>query len=255
MLTEGEERRYARQLPLLGIEGQERLKGAGVLIAGAGGLGSVSSYYLAAAGVGHIRIADSDVVDLSNLNRQILHRVPGLRKALSAEEALRSLNPTIEVEGVDVCISESSIDYLLNDIDIIVDAMDSFEARYILNLAALEHALPLVHGAVSGFDGQVTTIIPGRTACLRCVFPKPPPRAAPPVIGATCGIIGSIQAMEAIKMLTGLGEPLASRLLIWDGRCAQMDEIPIERNERCPDCGGRSVSGEAGFRDDSREEP
>lgn len=241
MLTE-ETRRYARQIPLLGIEGQERLKGSGVLVAGAGGLGSASSCYLAAAGVGHIRIADSDAVEISNLNRQILHRIPGIRKAISAEEALHSLNPTIEVEGVDICISESSIDDLLNEIDIIVDASDSFELRYILNSAALEHSLPLIHGAVSGFDGQVTTVIPGRTACLRCIFPRPPPRDSPPVIGATCGIIGSIQAMEVIKILTGLGEPLANRLLIWDGRCAQMDEISIERNERCPDCGSRNGS-------------
>lgn len=242
MLTEAEANRYSRQIPLLGIDGQERLKGSGVLIAGAGGLGSVSSYYLAAAGVGHIRIADSDAVDLSNLNRQILHRIPGIRKAVSAEETLRSLNPTIEVEGVDICISESSIDDLLDGMDLIIDAMDNFEGRYILNSAALEHDLPLVHGAVSGFDGQVTTMIPGRTACLRCIFPRPPPRDAPPVIGATCGIIGSIQAMEAIKMLTGSGELLANRLLIWDGRCSQMDEIMIERNERCPDCGGMNVS-------------
>lgn len=236
MLT-GETERYSRQIPLIGIEGQDRLSRSGVLIAGAGGLGSASSYYLAAAGVGRIRIADSDEVEISNLNRQILHRVPGIRKAISAEEALRSLNPTIDVEGVDICISESSIDDLLDDIDLIVDATDSFDVRYILNSAALEHRLPLVHGAVSGFDGQVTTIIPGMTACLRCVFPRPPPRDAPPVMGATCGIIGSIQAMEAIKMLTGSGEPLANRLLIWDGRCAQMDEISIERDERCPDCG------------------
>lgn len=245
VLTE-ETRRYARQIPLIGIEGQERLTGSGVLVAGAGGLGSASSCYLAAAGVGHIRIADSDAVEISNLNRQILHRIPGIRKAISAEEALRSLNPTIEVEGVDICISESSIDDLLNGIDIIVDATDSFELRYILNSAALEHGLPLIHGAVSGFDGQVTTVIPGRTACLRCVFPRPPPRDSPPVIGATCGIIGSIQAVETIKMLTGLGEPLANRLLIWDGRCARMDEISIERNERCPDCGGRSISDDTG---------
>lgn len=242
MLTEMEANRYSRQIPLLGIDGQERLKGSGVLIAGAGGLGSASSLYLAAAGVGHIRIADSDSVDLSNLNRQILHRIPGVRKAVSAEETLRSLNPAIEAEGVEICISADSIDELLDGIDLIIDAMDSFEGRYILNSAALEHDLPLVHGAVSGFDGQVTTVIPGRTACLRCIFPRPPPRDAPPVIGATCGIIGSIQAMEAIKVLTGSGEPLANRLLIWDGRCSQMDEIPIGRNERCPDCGGRNVS-------------
>lgn len=241
MLTEAEVARYSRQIPLLGIEGQERLRRSGVLIAGAGGLGSVSSYYLAAAGVGRIRIVDFDTVDLSNLNRQILHRIPGVRKAVSAEETLRSLNPTIEVEGVDICISESSIDDLVDDIDLIVDAMDSFEVRYILNSAALKHGLPLVHGAVSGLDGQVTTIIPGRTACLRCVFPRPPPRDAPPVIGATCGIIGSIQATEAIKMLTGVGELLLNRLLIWDGRCAQMDEISIERDAGCPDCNGRSM--------------
>lgn len=237
MPRDWENSRYARQIPLLGVKGQEILNRSRVLIAGAGGLGSASSSYLAAAGVGFIRIVDCDHVELSNLNRQILHRTPGLRKAISAEDALKSLNPSIEVEGLDVCISRNTIDDLVAGVDLIIDAMDNFEVRYILNYAALEYDLPLLHGAVSGFDGQATTIIPGRSPCLRCIFPKAPPKETPPVIGATCGVIGSIQATEAIKLLVGSDGLLINRLLIWDGRCSQMDEIHVARNELCPECG------------------
>jgi molybdopterin/thiamine biosynthesis adenylyltransferase len=239
MLDQSDEARYERQVRLFGAEGQRRLERATALVVGAGGLGSSVSVYLAVAGVGRIVVVDGDVVEMSNLNRQILHWTKdiGRPKAVSAAETIRELNPEVEVGAVSLFADEENLAGLVGEADLVVDALDNFPSRYLLNRAALDEGVPLFHGAISGFDGQATTIIPKRTPCLRCVFPRSPPKETSPALGATCGVIGSIQASEAIKYLTGEGKLLSGRLLIWDGLRAKCDEIPIERNPRCPHCG------------------
>lgn len=238
MLNDAEKRRYSRQILLFGEDGQERLKRTSVFIAGAGGLGSVVSIYMAAAGFGKIRIVDCDAVELSNLNRQILHANAdvGRAKARSAYETLTGINPEIEVEALEETISEESIDSLLQGCHLIMDAMDNFPVRYLLNQTALRSKIPLFHGAISGYQGQATTIIPGKTACLSCIFPRAPPASVFPALGSTCGVIGSIQAAEAVKYVTGCGKLLENRLLLWDGLHACLDEMAYERNTACRVC-------------------
>jgi molybdopterin/thiamine biosynthesis adenylyltransferase len=239
MITGEERQRYHRQLLMLGEKGQARLKASRVLIAGAGGLGTVIATYLAAAGIGTLRIADCDVVEATNLNRQILHWGGdiGRPKTASVAEKLSALNTLVRVEEVLVRIDEGSVDSAAADCNLIIDALDNFPTRYLLNRAALRKGIPFIHGAVRGLQGQATTVLPGKTPCLRCLFPKSPPTELFPIIGATCGVIGSIEATEAIKLLTGQGEPLAGRLLIWDGLAACADALAIERNPACPECG------------------
>jgi len=238
MLTKEELKRYQRQILLFGEAGQGKLKEAKVFIAGAGGLGSSVAIYLAVAGIGKITIADHDTVELSNLNRQILHRDSeiGRKKVDSAREKLTRMNPDIEVVVTSLTIEPGNADELVGDADLIVDAMDNFPTRYLLNKAALTRNVPLFFGAVNGFYGQTTTIIPGKTACLRCIFPAPPPSAIFPVVGATPGIIGCIQATEVIKYIVGLGNLLENRLLIWDGLQATADEVLLKKNPECEDC-------------------
>lgn len=245
MITDEEQKRYHRQILMLGEAGQEKLKAARVLIAGAGGLGTVISLYLAAAGVGTLRVVDRDIVEASNLNRQILHWGGdiGRPKTASVSEKLADLNSLIRVEEVAGRIDETSIDAITEDCDLIVDAMDNFPTRYLLNRTALRKGIPFIHGAVRGLYGQATTVLPGKTPCLRCIFPGSPPREIFPIIGATCGVIGSIEATEVIKLLTGRGEPLAGRLFIWDGMAASADSLVVERNPACPDCGRAGHSG------------
>jgi molybdopterin/thiamine biosynthesis adenylyltransferase len=239
MITDEERNRYARQILMIGEKGQERLKASRVLVAGAGGLGTVISLYLAAAGVGHLRIIDCDVVEASNLNRQILHWSEdlGRPKTTSVEEKLASLNPLIHIEAVSCRIAEENAGEVARGCDLIVDAMDNFPTRHLLNRAAVEKGIPFIHGAVRGLFGQATTVIPGETPCLRCLFPANPPREVFPIIGATCGVIGSIEASEAIKLLTGQGKPLAGRLFLWDGLAGSADSLTIEKDPCCPVCG------------------
>ncbi|RQD81051.1 MAG: HesA/MoeB/ThiF family protein [Methanocalculus sp. MSAO_Arc2] len=239
MLSEGERTRYSRQIMLFGEEGQEKLKQATVFIAGAGGLGSPISLYLAAAGIGTIIIVDNDTVDLSNLNRQIIHFTPdvGERKTASAQRKLNAINPGITISGIDATIDRENVDELIGDADGIVDAMDNFETRYILNSAAIRKKIPYFHGGIHGFSGQATTIIPGKTACLRCIFPSPPPQETFPVLGVTAGLIGMVEANEVIKYLIGSQELLANRLLLWDGARSEIDVITVEQNPSCPVCG------------------
>ncbi|MHC1574226.1 MAG: HesA/MoeB/ThiF family protein [Candidatus Methanogasteraceae archaeon] len=231
--------RYDRQIPLFGEDGQERIRDASVFIAGAGGLGSPSAIYLTAAGIGKIVIADFDTVDVSNLNRQILHWNDdvGRMKADSAREKLAKINPDVEIDVMSEKIDEDNAFKLVCGSDLIVDAMDNFRARYLLNKAAIARNIPLVHGAVHGFVGQVTTVIPGETPCLRCIFPETPPEGIFPITGATCGVVASVQVNEVLKYITGTGTPAANRLLFWDGSNATMSEIPIERDPGCVDCG------------------
>lgn len=234
-----EREKYSRQILLFGEEGQEKLKNSRVMVVGAGGLGSPISTYLAIAGVGKIILADFDSVELSNLNRQFLHHEKdiGRSKIESAKEKLLSINPGIEVETIGEMISESNIESLIPECDIIVDALDNLETRHLLNRLAVKRRIPLVHGAVTGYDGQVTTIIPGKTPCLYCIFPRISKKAVFPILGATSGVIGSIQANEVIKFLTGKGKLLEGRLLFWNGFSGTFSEISLSKLNYCPVCG------------------
>ena len=238
MLGKEELERYSRQIMLFGEDGQKRLKDARVFIAGAGGLGCPIALYLAVAGVGHLRIADRDSVELSNLNRQVLHWESdiGREKVLSVEDKLQSANPHINVETFHLTIDDSNIRELIGDADIIVDAMDNYPVRYLLNQVAHEKSIPLIHGAIRGFDGQAMTIIPGECACFNCVFPSPPPTEVFPVVGVTPGIIAMIQANEVIKYLVGAGELLTNRLLIWNGLYSEMETLKVSRRKDCKVC-------------------
>jgi adenylyltransferase/sulfurtransferase len=248
MVSEREQKRYKRQMMLFGDEGQERLKKAHIFIAGAGGLGSPVSLYLAVAGVGTITIVDMDVVDQTNLNRQILHcdQDIGRKKTTSAKKKLQEINPDITVNAIDVKIDETNVADLVGDAHGIVDAMDNYPTRYLLNNAAIGKGIPLFHGGIRGFYGQATTIIPGTTPCLKCIFPKPPPKEVFPVVGVTAGFIGMVQANEVIKFLLGIGDLLTGRLLIWDGMQAHAEEICVERNPACSACGSMMKKTTAG---------
>lgn len=239
MLSQRELERYKRQILLFGDEGQEKLKRAKIFIAGAGGLGCPVSLYLAVAGVGTITLVDKDVVEQTNLNRQILHydRDIGRKKTDSAQEKLEQINPDITVRVIEDTITEANAAKLVGKVDAIVDGMDNFPTRYILNDTAIQKKIPLFHGAIRGLYGQATTIIPGKTACLRCIFPNPPPKEVFPVVGVTPGFIGMVQVTEVLKYFLKSGELLTNRLLIWDGMQAHADEITIERNIRCEACG------------------
>jgi adenylyltransferase/sulfurtransferase len=239
MLSKRERERYERQILLFGEEGQERLKEAEIFIAGAGGLGSPAATYLAVAGVGTLTLVDSDVVDRTNLNRQILHadRDIGEKKADSAREKLEEANPDIAVRAIVARIDEGNAARLVGGADGIVDCLDNYPARYILNRVALGKGIPLFHGAIRGMYGQATTIIPGKTPCLACIFPRPPPEEVSPVVGVTPGLIGMVQATEVLKYLLGTGELLGNRLFLWDGLQGQASEICVERNPSCEVCG------------------
>ena len=239
MLTERELDRYDRQIRLLGEDGQEKLKDAKVFIAGAGGLGSPISIYLAAAGIGKIKLVDKDTVALSNLNRQILHWEKDVdrEKAISAREKLTEINSDIKIDAKSETITEDNASDLVADADLIIDAMDNFPTRYLLNRTALEKGIPFVHGAISGFHGQATTVLPGESACLRCIFREAPPPSVFPVLGVTPGIIGLIQASEAIKYIVGVGELLSGKLLLWDGLTSQTEIVQVDKKAHCQDCG------------------
>ena len=243
MLSPREMERYTRQILLFGEEGQEKLKNATIFIAGAGGLGSPVSLYLAVLGIGTIILVDNDIVERSNLNRQILHfeRDIGRKKTQSAEEKLQAINPDITVQVIDATIDESTIRALVGKADGIVDAMDNYATRYLLNEVSQQKDIPLFHGAIRGLFGQATTILPGKTPCFRCIFPKPPPKEVFPVVGLTPGIIGMVQATEVFKYLLGNGELLANRLLLWDGMQSRAEEIAIEKNPSCEVCGDQGI--------------
>jgi adenylyltransferase/sulfurtransferase len=241
MLTNEELERYDRQImiPGLGEKGQEKLKQARVVVAGAGGLGSPVAVYLTAAGVGTISIIDHDKVEISNLNRQILHwdKDVGRDKVESAREKLSSLNRNVRIETVKETITEANVSRLVAGCDVIIDAMDNLPTRFVLNRAAVENRIPFVHGAVYGLEGRVMTVLPGRSACLRCVYRGLIPPQKFPVIGVTPAVIGCIQATEAIKCITGLGQLLANRLLIYDGQQMRFTELRVKRDPGCEHCG------------------
>jgi adenylyltransferase/sulfurtransferase len=237
--------RYARQviLPQIGSEGQETLGKASVLIAGAGGLGSISSLYLAAAGVGHIIIADHDHVEESNLNRQLLHseKSIGIEKTKSAAIRLTELNSSIKITPVTARVTRQSIDSIAKKVDIIVDATDNYSTRQILNRASLKYNIPFVFGGVKGFDGMVSCFVPGKTPCFECVIPCPKKAdKSPGIIGATAGIAASIQAMETIKLILNIGtkeDRLENRLLKFSGLDMKIKSILLEPDPECAICG------------------
>ena len=241
MLTQDELTRYDRQIMLKGIgkDGQEKLKKARVFVAGAGGLGSPISIYLAAAGVGTIRLADHDTIEMSNLNRQILYGDGdiGKRKIDSAVKKLQNLNKDITVEAVAETITGENVSRLVGDFDLIVDAMDNLPTRYVLNRAAIEKNIPFFHGAVYGFEGRATTIIPGKTACLWCIYQGRVTEGKFPVIGVAPAVIGCLQATEVIKYITEIGELLTDQLLIYDGLNLEFTKLKVKRDPHCQHCG------------------
>ena len=240
-LTDNDKERYARQIILdgFGVEGQMRLKGATVFIAGAGGLGSAVSTYLAASGVGTIKICDHDLVELSNLNRQVLHtdKQINTRKALSAKKHLRKINPTVRIKALCETIDEETVMKLVGRSAIIVDCMDNLPTRLILNKCAVKKKIPFVFGSVSGLKGYVSFFHVPDTPCLECIFQDTTNEGQFPVIGATPGVIGSLQAMEVIKYLTGVGVNLKNQLLIFDGVIPSWKTIQIAREPHCLVCG------------------
>jgi len=241
MLTPSERERYDRQILIreIGQEGQEKLKRSRVVIAGTGGLGSPIALYLTAAGIGMIRVIDHDQVALSNLNRQILHweEDVGRRKVDSARAKLRNLNSSAEIQAIAETITEENVSHLVDGCDAIVDAMDNLPTRYVLNRCAIEKNIPFFHGAVNGFEGRVMTVLPGETACLRCMYRGLVPQEKFPVIGVAPAVIGSIQATEVVKYLLGIGKLLTNRLLIYDGLRVTFSEFRLSKNPNCDHCG------------------
>ena len=247
MLTADERERYDRQIMLteIGEAGQEKLKRASVFIAGAGGLGSPAAIYLTAAGIGRIRLVDHDRVDRSNLNRQVLHwdNDIGRSKVESATEKLKRLNPEVEIEAIEETITEANLSELLTGFDLIVDAMDNLTTRYLLNKAALDNNIPFFHGAIYGFEGRAMTIIPHKTACLRCVYRGVIPEEKFPVIGVTPAVIGCIQATEVIKYIVGIGELLTNKLLNYDALNMEFTEFNVKKDTHCEHCGHMKTTG------------
>jgi molybdopterin-synthase adenylyltransferase len=239
--------RYSRQIILkeFGNQAQEKLEKAKVLVAGAGGLGSPALYYLAAAGVGTIGIADFDTVGISNLNRQILHYTEdiGKRKVDSAEEKLKSLNSGIKLVKHSVRLNVDNIQDIIDDYEVVIDATDNFVARYLISDSCYFRKKPLIEGAAVGFDGILMTIIPGKTPCYRCLYPHPPEDGVistcsdTGILGAITGTIGSLQALEAIKVIVGVGETLSGRILTFDGLSLSFREITWKKRDNCPLCG------------------
>lgn len=244
MLTEKEKARYHRQMLIQnwGEDGQKRLKSACVFVAGAGGLGCPASLFLACAGIGRIRLCDSGVVQFSNLNRQFFYKEweAGRNKALCAREFLEELNPEVTVDALTDTITEENALSLISGSDIIIDCLDNFNTRHILNRVAVEKSIPFIHAGIEAFSGQITFIQPPETPCLYCIYPGNIPRESIfPITGQVSGTIGTLEALEAVKWITGIGEPLKSRLLVWDGFDMAFQSIQINRDMTCPVCSNR----------------
>jgi molybdopterin/thiamine biosynthesis adenylyltransferase/rhodanese-related sulfurtransferase len=246
VLTPEQRNRYQRHLllPEVGVEGQIKLLRSKVLLLGAGGLGSPAALYLAAAGVGTLGVVDMDVVDASNLQRQILHNLErvGERKVDSAKKAITSLNPDVNVVAYDVRLGADNVMDIFAGYDVIVDGTDNFPTRYLVNDASLKLDIPVVHGSIFRFEGQVSVYMPHQGPCYRCQVPEPPPADLAPscaeagVLGVLPGIIGSVQAVEAIKVLLGTGEPLVGRLLAYDALEGTFRTFRLNRDPECPAC-------------------
>jgi molybdopterin/thiamine biosynthesis adenylyltransferase/rhodanese-related sulfurtransferase len=248
VLSTEQRARYSRHLliPEVGEDGQQRLLDARVLLVGAGGLGSPASLYLAAAGVGKLGIVDADVVDESNLQRQIVHSTErlGEPKVASAKRTIEALNPDVKVVPFEERLTSDNIERILGDgWDVIIDGADNFPTRYLVNDASVWHDIPVVHGSIYRFEGQVTVFSPGAGPCYRCLFPTPPPPELAPscaeggVLGVLPGVIGSLQANEALKIVLERGDTLVGRLLLFDALGTTLDEVQVRRDPYCPVCG------------------
>lgn len=245
-LNEQQIHRYSRQIVLKGFGAavQEKLLGSSVLVIGCGGLGSPASLYLAAAGVGVLGLADPDTVDVSNLQRQILHstQVLGKQKSASAAETLQRLNPDVRAIPIPERATAANLAELIKDYDFVIDATDGFDAKFAINDACVAAGKPFSHAGLLAWEGQTMTVLPGH-ACYRCLFPAPPPPGAVPtcasagILGPVAGVIGSVQAAETIKVLTGLGEPLLDRLFVLDSLTMTSRIVPIHQAPACPACG------------------
>ncbi|MEW5952940.1 MAG: HesA/MoeB/ThiF family protein [Bacillota bacterium] len=246
-LTKERLNRYRRNILLNGVgeAGQRKLLSSSVLLVGAGGLGSPAAFYLAAAGTGRIGLVDGDMVDVSNLQRQILHATPdvGRAKVVSARDKLTALNPEISIEAHAEVFSGANAAGLIQSYDFIIDCTDNFQARYYLNKACVDLKKPFVYGGVLAWAGQLFTVLPGAGPCFRCIFRQEPPPGAPGasvvgILGAVAGVIGVLQAAEAVKYLLGVGDLLVGRMLTYDALGAAFFEVPLRRDNNCPDCGG-----------------
>jgi molybdopterin/thiamine biosynthesis adenylyltransferase/rhodanese-related sulfurtransferase len=249
-LTPERRTRYSRHIliPEIGEEGQLKLLDSRVLMIGAGGLGSPASLYLAAAGVGTLGIIDADIVDETNLQRQVVHSLEalGTPKVDSAKRAIEALNPDVEVRTYRERLTSENIDRILDEgWDVILDGADNFPTRYLVNDASVWHGIPVVHGSIYRFEGQVTVFKPHEGPCYRCLFPQPPPPELAPscseggVLGILPGIVGSLQTNETLKLAAGIGDPLVGRLLLFDALTTEFNEVRIERNPDCPVCGAQ----------------
>ena len=245
-LTSEQRERYSRHLliPEIGVEGQQKLLDAKVLLLGAGGLGSPTALYLAAAGVGTLGIVDDDVVDLSNLQRQVIHSTDriGIPKVDSAEESIHALNPDVNVVKYQTRIDASNIVEIIEGYDVIVDGVDNFPTRYLLNDASVRLKIPVVSASILGFDGQLSVFKPYDGPCYRCLFREPPPAELAPscgangVLGVLPGTMGLLQATEVVKLILGIGEPAIGRLLLYDALAATITEVKVHRDPDCPIC-------------------
>ena len=246
VLTPEQRERYSRHMlvPEIGAEGQEKLLDAKVLLLGAGGLGSPTALYLAAAGVGTIGIVDDDVVDLSNLQRQVIHTTDriGVPKVDSAEQAMKELNPDVDVVKYQTRLDASNIMEIIAGYDVIVDGADNFPTRYLLNDASVRLQIPVVSASILGFDGQLSVFSPYEGPCYRCLYPVPPPAELAPscgangVLGVLPGTMGLLQATEVVKLITGAGEPLIGRLLLYEALGATFTELKVRRDPECAIC-------------------
>jgi molybdopterin/thiamine biosynthesis adenylyltransferase/rhodanese-related sulfurtransferase len=245
-LTPEQRERYSRHMlvPEIGIEGQQKLLDAKVLLLGAGGLGSPTALYLAAAGVGTLGIVDDDVVDLSNLQRQVIHSTEriGIPKVDSAEQSIHALNPDVNVVKHQTRIDASNIVEIIKDYDVVVDGVDNFPTRYLLNDASVRLKIPVVSASILGFDGQLSVFKPYEGPCYRCLFREPPPAELAPscgangVLGVLPGTMGLLQATEVVKLIVGIGEPAIGRLLLYDALGATLTEVKVHRDPECPIC-------------------
>lgn len=250
LLTDAQRRRYSRQMliPEIGQEGQRRLLDSKVLLIGAGALGSGAAYYLASSGVGTIGLVDDDVVEESNLQRQILHTTDriGMPKTASARLSINALNPETRVVEHRERLTAENVERLIAGYDVVLDGTDNFDTRYVLNDAAIKLRTPVVHGSIYRWDGQITTFVPFEGPCYRCMYPtQPPPELAPAcsvagVLGVLPGIVGLLEANEVFKLLLGVGETLAGRLLMFDAMGTTFDEVRVWRDPACPACGDAS---------------
>ncbi len=239
ILTDTELERFSRQIKLFGVDGQKKIKCSSVLVVGVGGLGCSALMYLASAGFGKIIFVDNDIVELNNLNRQILHWEDDIGKAKveSAIWKLKKFNSSTLLDGLNSEFNEETGESLVRSVDVVLDCLDNFKTRFILNRLCVKYRKPLIHGAVYGFEGRLFTIIPGKGPCLQCIIPFQPTEISdPPVVGSTPAVIASLQVTEAIKIVTGIGYPSIGKFIVYDGESMSFFEVSVKKRDNCPIC-------------------